>query len=60
MAQVDEIVTRTSDDERCRGCGSGEGSDYSTCDLCGAEICVDCEPYRDDDAPIDLCEECCG
>ena len=43
----------------CRGCGSGDGSEYKTCDRCGVQICVECEPDRDDDAPIDLCSECC-
>ena len=44
----------------CRGCGSGDGSDFNTCDLCNREICADCEADRDDDAPIDLCSDCCG
>ena len=45
---------------RCKGCGEGEGHDINYCDKCGIEICGDCEPYREDDAPIDLCELCFG
>lgn len=44
----------------CRGCGEGEGHEFNRCNKCGIEICGDCEPYRDDDAPIDLCDKCCG
>lgn len=28
------------------------------CDYCGANFCIDCEPNRDDDAPVDCCENC--
>jgi hypothetical protein len=41
----------------CLGCGN-EGTDRFTCDRCGNEFCNDCGPVRDDDAPIDLCENC--
>lgn len=45
----------------CRGCGGGEGHEYTTCDGCGKEICPDCEADVDDpDCPADFCEDCCG
>ncbi len=44
----------------CRGCGCGEGHEPHKCDRCGSEFCDDCGPFRDDDAPIDLCDKCCG
>jgi len=28
------------------------------CDICKASFCIDCEPNRDDDAPIEVCENC--
>jgi hypothetical protein len=44
----------------CRGCGHGEGHEYTSCDQCGEEICPDCEAeLADEDAPINLCCECC-
>jgi predicted amidophosphoribosyltransferase len=43
----------------CRGCGAGEGHEYTTCDRCGREICPDCEAdINDDDAPVNLCDNC--
>ena len=45
----------------CRGCGAGEGHEYTTCDGCGKEICPDCSADIDDpDCPADFCEDCCG
>lgn len=64
MPRLKSIVSQSTTDralERspvCLGCGS-EGSDTETCDQCGKQFCNDCGPYRDDDAPIDLCETCC-
>lgn len=44
----------------CRGCGGGEGHDYQSCNQCGKEVCPDCEAELDDeDAPINLCCDCC-
>lgn len=42
----------------CLNCGA-EGTDTQTCDRCGKQICDSCSPERDDDSPIDICEECC-
>ena len=43
----------------CRGCGGGQGHEFSCCDQCGKQICPDCEAeLADDDAPINLCVEC--
>lgn len=41
----------------CRECG--EPAEY-VCDVCGCNFCCDCAPHRpkDDDAPIDVCEQC--
>lgn len=44
--------------ELCAVCGLDEGLDKQTCDRCGRLFCDDCGPYREDDAPFDLCEEC--
>lgn len=32
--------------------------DMMTCDRCGKNFCVNCEPWRTDDDPIDLCTDC--
>lgn len=40
----------------CESCGDME-AEYR-CDECGKCFCVDCAPYREDDDPFDLCEEC--
>ncbi len=53
-----QIIQRNGAVMRCKGCGEGEGHDINYCDKCGIAICGDCEPYREDDAPIDLCESC--
>jgi len=42
----------------CRGCGEGEGHEYTTCDRCESEICPDCEAELYDDEPIKLCDDC--
>jgi|GEM_PF-4809513 len=33
-------------------------SDLHVCDECGKVFCEECAPYREDDAPIDVCEDC--
>jgi ribosome-binding protein aMBF1 (putative translation factor) len=29
------------------------------CDECGRNYCDDCAPHREDDAPVDVCLDCC-
>jgi hypothetical protein len=41
----------------CFFCNDYE-SDVTACDECGRLFCSECEPYRDDNAPINLCEFC--
>ena len=43
---------------KCDICGDTD-SDITCCDICGTTFCDDCGPYREDDAPINLCEACC-
>jgi len=64
MRRPKSIVSQSTTDralERspvCLGCGA-EGTDTQSCDRCGKQICDNCSPERDDDSPIDICEECC-
>ena len=45
---------------KCYCCGDTEHEvDLKTCENCGVSFCDECGPYREDDAPIDLCLECC-
>lgn len=40
---------------KCDFCN--DWADYQ-CDICGANFCAACEPHREDDAPVDVCEDC--
>lgn len=48
-----------ADERRCQWCGNMEDeADLKWCDFCDKCFCTECEPSRDDDAPIDCCMEC--
>lgn len=43
----------------CSYCGNSIAeADLYVCDECKTVFCEDCAPYRDDDAPVDVCENC--
>jgi len=44
-------------DEPCDFCGQDDW-DRKHCDTCGKVFCTICEPNRNDDAPVNLCEDC--
>lgn len=44
----------------CNYCGNSiADADLYVCDECEKVFCEDCAPYRGDDAPIDVCGNCC-
>lgn len=46
---------------RCYSCDCDESeSDLLWCDYCDQVFCSECAPYRDDDAPVNVCATCCG
>ena len=42
----------------CGICGE-DCCDVLVCDICGVWFCDACAPYREDEAPLDVCENCC-
>lgn len=43
----------------CNYCGNSiADADLYRCDECEKVFCEDCAPNREDDAPIDVCEQC--
>lgn len=43
----------------CEFCGIGaDECSVSQCDFCLSAFCIECEPHRTDDAPVDVCPRC--
>lgn len=43
----------------CDFCGDPDSEvELQQCELCGKWYCPECEPVRDDDEPVNVCEEC--